>query len=148
VPRWRWAASHLLVAVLGSTIVLGLAGLGLGLAHAVLTDDPAQVGRLTAAVLVYAPAVWTLIGVVAALFGLLPRAVGAVWAVLAVCAFLVLLGETLRLPDWTMDLSPFQHTPQLPAEAWSPGPLLMLVAVAAVLVAAGLVGLRRRDLTP
>ncbi len=147
VPRWRWAASHLLVAVVGTTIVLGLAGLGLGLAHAVLTDDPAQVGRLTAAVLVYAPAVWTLVGVVAALFGLLPRAVGAAWAVLAGCAFVVLLGETLRLPDWAMDLSPFQHTPQVPAEAWAAGPLLALVAVAGALVAAGLVGLRRRDLT-
>ncbi len=146
LPRWRWAASHLLVAMVGSTVVLGLAGLGLGLAHAVLTDDPAQVGRLTAAALVYAPAVWTLVGAVAVLFGVLPRAVGAAWAVLAGCAFLVLLGEPLRLPGWALDLSPFQHTPQLPAQAWSLGPLLALVAVAAVLVAAGLFGLRNRDI--
>lgn len=147
VPRWRWAASHLLVAAVGTTIVLGVAGLGLGLAHAVLTDDPSQVGRLTASVLVYAPAVWTLVGVVAVLFGLLPRAVGAAWAVLAGCAFLVLLGETLRLPDWVKDASPFRHTPQLPAESWAAGPVLVLVAVAAALVAVGLLGLRRRDLT-
>lgn len=145
VPRWRWAVSHLLVAAVGSAAVLGLAGLGLGLAHAALTGDGSQVGRLTAAALVYVPAVWTLIAVVTALFGLLPRAVGLAWGLLAGYAFLVLLGEPLRLPDWVMDLSPFHHTPPVPAQPWSASPLLAMLAASAVLVAGGLVALDRRD---
>jgi ABC-2 type transport system permease protein len=146
VSRGRWAGSHLLVAAAGSTLLLGLAGLGMGLAHAALTSDPAQVGRLTGAALVYAPAVWTLIGAAAALFGLLPRAATLAWALLAAAAFMLLLGRTVQLPGWTIDLSPFEHVPQVPAEALDSGPLLVMAAAAAALVAVGLAGLRRRDI--
>jgi ABC-2 type transport system permease protein len=55
------------------------------------------------------------------------------------------LGEILELPSWAMDLSPLTHTPQVPLEDVTAGPLLALVAVAALLVAVGAVGLRRRD---
>lgn len=145
LARWRWAASHLFVAAVGSAVLLAAAGLGLGVAHAALTGDASQVGRLTVAALVYAPAVWTLVGLVAALFGLLPRAVGAAWAALALCALGLLLGRALQLPDWSMRLSPFDHVPQVPVETPSVTPLLTLTAVAVALGAAGLLGLRHRD---
>lgn len=145
LPRWRWAGSHLLVAAGGSAVLLGLAGLGLGLAHAALTGDAGQVWRLTRATLVYAPALWTLVGVAAALFGLLPRAAAAAWAALAACAFAVLLERALQLPQWLVDLSPFGHVPQLPVAALEAAPLAAMSAVAVALVTAGLVGLRRRD---
>jgi ABC-2 type transport system permease protein len=45
-----------------------------------------------------------------------------------------------------LDLSPFTHTPKLPGSSWSIVPLLVLVAVAGVVVVAGLIGVRRRDL--
>lgn len=147
VPRWKWATSHLLVAAVGSTALLAVAGLGLGLAHAALTGQVWQVGRLTVAALAYVPAVWVLIGVAAALFGLLPRVVAASWAVLAACALAVLLGRALQLPDRVVGLSPFHHLPQLPAEALSAGPLLAVTAVAVTLTAAGLLGFHRRDVT-
>ncbi|GAB3363997.1 ABC transporter permease [Modestobacter lapidis] len=146
VSRGRWLAVHLLVAVAGSTVLLALGGLGTGLLHATLTADPGQVGRLTVAALVWAPAAWALTGVAAALFGLLPRAVGAVWALLAAAAFLLLLGRTVQLPDWAVGLSPFEHVPQLPSEAVSAPPLLALTAVALALAGAGLLGFRRRDI--
>jgi ABC-2 type transport system permease protein len=146
VSRARWAGSHLAVAALGSTLLLGLAGAGMGLMHAILTADPGQLGRLTGATVVYAPAVWTIVGAAAALFGLLPRAAALGWALLAAAAFLLLLGRTVQLPDWTIELSPFEHVPQVPAEAWSSGPLVAMAAVAAGLVAVGLVGLRHRDI--
>lgn len=145
VPRWRWAASHVVVAGLGAVLLLALAGLGLGATHAGLTGDPSQVWRLTAATLVYAPAVWALVGLGAALFGVLPRATAAVWGVLAACAFAAVLGRTLQLPEWVMELSPFQHVPQLPGATLDLVPLLALVVVSLVLVGLGLAGLRRRD---
>jgi ABC-2 type transport system permease protein len=42
-------------------------------------------------------------------------------------------------------VSPFEHTPSVPGGDWDAVPLLVLVAVAAVLAAGGLVAFRRRD---
>lgn len=146
VPRWRWAGSHLLVAAAGSAGLLLAAGLGLGLGYAIQTGDVRQIGRLVAATLVYVPAVWTLVGIVAAVFGLLPRAVAAGWAVLVLSAFVALLGRSVRPPDWVMKLSPFQHTPQLPSEALSVVPLAVVTFVAIALMAGGVFAFHRRDI--
>ncbi|WP_232534051.1 hypothetical protein [Plantactinospora sp. KBS50] len=45
-----------------------------------------------------------------------------------------------------LDVSPFTHVPRLPGAHWSVVPLIWLLAVAALLGAAGLLGLRRRDI--
>lgn len=145
-PRWRWAASHLAVAVVGSALLLGAAGLGVGAAHALLTDDPAAVPRLAGAALVHAPAVWALAGVALAAFGLAPRASAAVaWVALAGCAVVGILGQALALPGWLLALSPFDHVPALPAARLDVAPVLLLAGVAAGLAAVGLTGLARRD---
>jgi ABC-2 type transport system permease protein len=68
--------------------------------------------------------------------------------VLGACVLVSILGPLLGLPDWVLDLSPFQHVPQLPAADFAAGPLLALCAVAAGLTAAGLAAFRRRDLAP
>jgi ABC-2 type transport system permease protein len=91
------------------------------------------------------PAVWVLIGAAVALFGLLPRAMSVAWGALGVCFLVSYLGPLLSLPDWVMDLSPYSHVPLLPAEDFSPGPLLALTAVAAALTAVGVIAFRRRD---
>jgi ABC-2 type transport system permease protein len=57
------------------------------------------------------------------------------------------LGPLLGLPDWVLELSPFEHVPQLPADDFRAGPLLALCAVAAALTAVGMLAFRRRDLT-
>jgi len=146
VSRRAWAAGHLTVALAGSLVVLGAAGLGAGLAFAVVSGDVAQVPRLLGAALVHTPAVWVLVGLTVALFGLAPRAVLAAWVGLAVCLVIGMLGELLELPGWLMAVSPFEHTPQLPAADLAVAPLAILVAVAAGLASLGLAGFRRRDL--
>jgi ABC-2 type transport system permease protein len=83
--------------------------------------------------------------VAVALFGLLPRAVAAVWGALAACYLAAFLGPLLGLPDWVMDISPFTHVPLLPAAGFDVVPLAALTAVAAALCAVGLVGFRRRN---
>jgi ABC-2 type transport system permease protein len=145
VQRDRWAASHLLVAVVGSALVVLAAGLGMGLADAIVSGDPAQVPRLTGASVAQIPAVWVLVGVAAALFGWLPRAVAAAWAVLVACFLIGMLADLLELPTWVRNLSPYEHVPAVPAASWSLAPLASLVLIAAALVASGLAGFRRRD---
>lgn len=145
VSRVRWAASHLAVALGGSVIVLAAGGLGIGVAYGIVSSDPAQVPRLLGAALVQLPAVWLLVGLAAALFGLLPRAVGVAWAALAACLVVGLFGELLDLPGWLSGVSPFEHLPRPPAADVSVVSLAVVTAAAACLVSAGLGGFRRRD---
>jgi ABC-2 type transport system permease protein len=146
LSRERWAAGHLLVALGGGALVLLVAGLGLGLAGAVATADGGLVWRALGAALAHVPAVWVTVGVAMALFGLVPRAALTAWAVVVYSFLVVYLGGFLQFPAWMSNLSPFGHVPQLPAEDLRLTPLVVLTVIAAALVAAGLVGLRRRDL--
>ena len=91
---------------------------------------------------------WVVVGAAVALFGLAPRAVGGAWGVLGACVVLSVLGPLLGLPGWMLELSPFEHVPQLPADAFSAGPLVWLCAVAAALTAVGMLAFQRRDLEP
>ncbi len=145
MPRWQWVGGHLVVAVVGSTLALAAAGVGTGVTDGLLAGDAGQVLRLLVASLAYAPATWVLVGVAAALFGVAPRALPLAWAALVGVVVVALLGDTLGLPDWSVRLSPFDHVPRLPGVDLAAGPLLALTAVAAVLLAAGVAGLARRD---
>jgi ABC-2 type transport system permease protein len=147
VSRWRWAASHLLFGLLGPAVVLAAAGAAEGLAYGLVGGDVGrELPRVLGGALVQLPAVLVLAGLAMALFGLLPRLAEASWAALAVSAFLVLFGPVLQLSQWLVDLAPFSHIPRVPGAEVSATPLVWLVAVAAVLAAAGLAGFRRRDL--
>jgi ABC-2 type transport system permease protein len=145
VSRVEWMTSHLAVSLGGSVAILLAAGIGMGATYAVIVGDAGEIPRLTGAALGFAPALWVLAGVVAALFGLLPRAGAAAWAVLAWCGVVGFLGELLGLPQWSRDLSPFEHVPMMPVDALDWVPLGLLTLVAAASTAAGLVGFRRRD---
>ena len=68
------------------------------------------------------------------------------WTALGLAAVLMLLGPTLRLAQWIQDISPFTHSPRLPGGTVTGVPLAWLAVVAVALAAAGLAGLRRRDI--
>jgi ABC-2 type transport system permease protein len=148
VGRIRWAWSHLVFAVIGPVVLLLLVGLATGLVYGAHTGDMGKaVGQLLGSALAQVPAVWVLAGLAVALFGLMPRWSAAAWG--ALVAFLVLteLGSTLNLSRWVTDISPFSHVPKLPGGTFTATPLLWLALVAAALIATGLAGLRRRDIT-
>jgi ABC-2 type transport system permease protein len=105
-----------------------------------------SVPRLFVAALVYAPAMWIMVGLVIALDGLVPRWVGVALAILVACVIEGFLGAVLGLPRWLSDLSPFERVPQLPAASLTLLPLAVMSAVAAGLTLIGLAGLRRRDI--
>jgi ABC-2 type transport system permease protein len=126
VSRVRWAASHLTFALLGPAVVLGAAGLAAGLAYGLSAGDASQeLARVLGAALVQLAAVWVLVGVAVALFGVLPRLVAfGGWAVLAVCTLIEEFGRPLQLSKRVLDLSPFAHVPKLPGEDVSAAPLV------------------------
>lgn len=146
VSRNAWVWSHLTVALGGTVVVMAAGGLGIGLAYGYVVDDAGQIPRMLGAAVVTLPAVFALVGVAVALFGLVPRAALAAWAALAVTVVVDMLGELLRLPAWTRQVSPLHHVPAVPAEELRLVPLAILLAVAAVLVLIGMGGFRSRDL--
>ena len=129
---------------LGALLLMGL-GVGIGLLTA--TDDNGWLGELTLASLAYVPATLLLGAVAVALVGAVPRLSGLAWLPVVWASVVVFLGDLLDLPQWARNLSPLAHTPLVPGADVEAGPLVVMTVLAAALVAVGLVGLRRRDVT-
>jgi ABC-2 type transport system permease protein len=147
VGRIQWAASHLFFAVVGTAILLVVAGIGGGLAYGgQIGDVGGQVGRLIVACLVQLPAVWVLAGFGTLLFGLVPRWTTVTWGALIACVFVLLIGALLGLNQRILDLSPFSHLPKLPGGTITAMPLVWLTVIAAALMVGGLTAFRRRDI--
>jgi ABC-2 type transport system permease protein len=145
VGRTRLAWSHLLIALVGAAVLLALVGVSAGLSSAVQVGDSRQFGRIVAGALVQLPAVWLIIGIVVAAFGLVPRFIVIGWVALAAFVLLGEFGSLFDLSQTVMDLSPFAHVPRMPGGDFVAAPLLWLTAIAAGLIALGLAGFRRRD---
>ncbi|MFL9654715.1 ABC transporter permease [Streptomyces sp. PB17] len=141
VGRLRWAAGHLVIAFGGAALIMLLAGLGFAAGYG------QDLGPILGACLVQLPAVWVIGGAAVLLHGLLPRAAVAGWAVAGAVLLLGWVGPALDVPQTVLDVSPYGHLPKLPGGEMSWSPVLVLVLIAGALVAAGLAGLRRRDLT-
>jgi ABC-2 type transport system permease protein len=135
------------VVTLAGTVV-HLAGLGLaaGATYGVVSGDGSAVGPLLGAALALAPACLAVSGVAVLLTGWWPRATMVAWAALAFAFLQVYLGELLRFPDWVSAASPWWHLPRQPLETFALAPVLGVLVVALVLAAAGVAGLRRRDI--
>ena len=146
LARWKWATTHLVIALVGSAAITILSALGLGISAAIAIDDTSMIGKLLGAGVAYVPAIWCAIGIAIALIGAMPRATMVVWFVLVYAFVLEILGDLLDLPGWLSNLSPFGYVPNLPADDLSLVPLVLLTAVASGLVAIGLAAFQRRDI--
>lgn len=146
VGRTSWLGVNLGVIAGGALGMLAVAGIATGIGATVVTGEGRYVVDLTLAHLNQVPAVWVVIGVAALLFGLVPRAVGAAWVLVAFGLFAGTFGGLLDLPQTVLNLSPFGHPAELPLEPFAATPMLVLTAVAAVLAAGGLAAYRGRDL--
>jgi ABC-2 type transport system permease protein len=145
VSRLRWASSHLFFAAINSTILLMVLGLTIGLGYGLITGDMVHdLPRLLARTLVTLPAVWVMVGIATVLFGLLPRfAVAGTWGALVVFLALELGWELQQVSQSLFNISPFAHVHW--AIQVTAAPLIGLAVISAALTAAGLAGLRRRD---
>jgi ABC-2 type transport system permease protein len=141
VGRLRWAAGHLVIAFAGSALLMLITGLGFAVGYG------RQVGPILGACLVQVAAVWVVGGVAVLLYGGLPRAATAAGGVAGAALLIGWVGPALNAPRAVLDLSPFGHLPKLPGGGMEWEPVLVLLLVSAALVAGGLAGLRRRDMT-
>ncbi|MQA02203.1 MAG: antibiotic ABC transporter [Streptosporangiales bacterium] len=144
--RTRWAASHLVFAMAVPVVLLAILGLGAGVGGGLSAGDlPGQVVSMLGLTVGIAPAIWVLVGVGVAAYGVFGRGT----AVIAWLALAVMLGVEIAvhwgLPQWVFRLlSPFAHVN--PFYERTAVTYLALTMVAAALTGVGLWSLRRRDI--
>jgi ABC-2 type transport system permease protein len=141
--RPRWVASHVLIAALGSLWLLLVAGTCAGAAAA--STSEAGFRPVVGAALATWPAVLVCVGLTLALFGVLPRLSLLAWGLLAVFLLIGEFGPLLKLPDWALGLSPFDHLGNLPGGDADVAGLVGLLVVTLAAVAVGTSAFRRRD---
>lgn len=146
VGRVRWALGHVAVAVGGAVALLLAVGLAAAAADTLSANSADRAGGIVAGALVQLPAVLVMIGIATAAVGVGRSPVAIAWSVLVGFLLLGEIGPLLELPQWTMDISPFAHTPSIPGGELTVVPLVVLTAIGLALTAGGLVALRRRDL--
>jgi ABC-2 type transport system permease protein len=146
LPRRRWLLGHVTITVAGTVAMLLAAGLGLAVGYGLVTGDTGTAVDLAPPVLAYVAPVLVLSGFARLLVGVNPRLGVLAWLPLLLAVVVMLFGELLRLPDWFQALSPFEHLALVPLEEFRWAPVLVLLALAAALSAAGQVAFARRDL--
>jgi len=144
-PRIGMYAGFIYIALLQSVLFMLLTALGFYAAGA--STGLLDLMVLLKAALVYLPALWVMLGLTVALVGILPRLSAAVWVVIAYSFVTVYFGRVLTVPDWVVNISPFGTVPQIPVADFNAVPLILLTAIAVVLLVAGLVAYRQRDIS-
>lgn len=146
--RLRWVIGYAAFAIVSSGVILYATGIAAGLTYGLISNDVwNQTWNMGLAILVGVPAIAVFVGLATVLFGLLPRLyTPLVWTSLGACLVIYQLGVVLKLPEWVLNVSPFTHTPAIPAEAIDFTPLWIMTAIAVGLLTIGLALYRQRDL--
>lgn len=148
VSRDQYVVSHLLVAAVGSLVILAALGLGAGLSYGWSDGDIGrQLERVLVGALVYVPAVWVLVGIATLQLGLLPRVAFLAWGAWLGFGIVDFARERQFVSEAVYAISPFAHVPKvLLGEPVEVAPLVALTALAALLVIAGVRAYEQRDL--
>jgi polyether ionophore transport system permease protein len=142
--RSTYLASNTVIALLGPTAALLLAGTALGLvAHA--RKESIALADVVRQALVTTPAVWTLIALALAAVGAAPTRRLIAWLAVVATFGLTILGPTFKLPDWALDISPLRHVPNVTAASPDWAGLAQLALVLLLFLAVGFAGFRHRD---
>lgn len=147
VSRQGWLGSWVAVTALGVVWLLAAAGLGEAIGVAASTGSGKLFGDVVLGHIVHTPAVWVTLAVAAVLYAVVPRLVALAWVVFGYAFLFGFFGPMLDAPEWVVELSPYEHIGEYPAEEISVGAMLALSAIAAVITLGALVLFRRRDLT-
>ncbi len=143
VTRGRFLASHLVVAYVGSVVLMASIGLAMAASH---RSGSSGFWREALPALAHLPAAWVMIALAAGAAAWLPRFDWLGWALLGGVVAVGELGAIMGLPDWVLKISPFAHTPKVPVEAMSWPPEIILTAITVALLAVAYVGYRRRGM--
>jgi ABC-2 type transport system permease protein len=146
LSRPAWLTGHTFITVVGTVLAIAVGGFGMGVGYALTTGDWDAVVRYGLPALAYAAPVLVLSAIARLLYGVAPRLLVAAWLPLVLAVVVLMFGETLQLPQWLQNLSPFEHLALAPVEDFRLLPVLVVAAIALAVSAAGQMAFRRRDI--
>ncbi|MEK3906724.1 ABC transporter permease [Oceanobacillus sp. FSL W7-1309] len=144
--RAKLIGSYLILAVVNSFVMISFSAFGLWSTATLVIEGGIELGLIYNAALVFYPATLVMIGIAALLNGFLPKLTSLIWFFLVYSLFVSYFGDIVQLPNWTRELSPFYHIPQLPVEEATFKPLFLLSFIALMLIIISFFGYRKRDL--
>jgi ABC-2 type transport system permease protein len=140
-------ASQAGLALAGSLLLAVVYSVGSAVGYGSQVDGvPHALGRLVPAALAHVPAMWVMSAVALLAWAWWPHATWVGWAALVGFVTLGEVGDLLELPGWVVGISPFQHVPAVPVQPVGAGTEVALLAVTALLLAAGWWRYRARDI--
>lgn len=152
--RTQWMLSHLFFLLTGTLIILFACGFTLGLTYGIASGNPVSgLLRILSGTLLYTPAAWVIGACTIFLFGVLPRLV--VILTWALALYVQLIGEVFGpvflgpLYNYTImnGLQPFHWVPKVTSGGtFSATPLMIMVGLSLLLIVAGLIAFRYRDI--
>jgi ABC-2 type transport system permease protein len=145
ISRKSYVLSHLWIGLVGTFLLTLTQGCVFALAGAVQSGDYSQIGLTITAALVTLPAIWVMIAIVIAAYGVNSAFTFTGWVFLIGFLLIAELGALLSWPQWLMNSSPFAQIPHLPAVQMNWVPVMSLTVVAVFLIAFGLIRMQRRD---
>ncbi len=148
ISRSHWMSGHLIVAALGSASLLLAMGIVGGLVYGLVAGDLVhEFWPICIMSVSKIPAVWTLLGLTALLYGVVPRITSLVWPLWLAFTLLEVAWEA-QIVDWSvMRFSPFSfahytiNISRLPLTA-----LFILLCLSTSLTGIGLLGFKTRDI--
>ncbi|WP_404450588.1 ABC transporter permease [Virgibacillus necropolis] len=146
VSRTRLMGSYLIISVVNGFIMISFAAIGLWAAGAAVTDEGFEFGMIYGAAIAYYPAMLVMIGIAVFLIGFIPKRNILLWLYVFYSFIVLYLGGLFQFPEWVGKLSPFGHIPQLPIEEFEFMPIFILTIIAVILMVAGFIGYKKRDI--
>ncbi|MDQ0154704.1 ABC transporter permease [Robertmurraya andreesenii] len=133
------------------TFILGVLGqfsaiLGLYLSQRSVMETPLSLWEITKAGIVWVPAEFFFIGILAILIGWLPRWTAIIWGYLVFSFFVSYFGQMMDIPEFIINLDIFSYIPKVPIEEWKWGTIILIKLLALFMIVIGFIGYKKRDL--
>ncbi|MGE8077715.1 ABC transporter permease [Peribacillus loiseleuriae] len=133
------------------TSILGVVGqfsaiLGLYLAQRSVMATPLSLWEITKAGIVWVPAIFFFIGILAVLIGWLPRFTVIIWGYLLFAFFVSYFGQMMDIPEFVINLDIFSYIPKVPIEEWKWETIILIKLLALFMIVIGFIGYKKRDL--
>jgi ABC-2 type transport system permease protein len=147
LSRNRLAGSEIAVTAAGVLVLHTVAGLAIS-GGAALTGGQLGISAALGGALNSVPIALLALGAAALALGWLPSWVGAIGALPVVGGFLLnILSQGSHALPWLVNLSPFAHLASVPNASPDSSAIAALTLIGALMIAGGLMGYTRRDLT-
>lgn len=142
----RWLTWNLFWVVLTTAVLAGVLGGAAGAFGEASDKTGDWLVDGTLGGLVVVPSLLIVIGVALALYAFIPRLFALAWIPVVYGGITRMFGPLLNLPDWAMQLSPFNATPQYPSDPIEATPLIIQSVIGLGLSAAAVWGIGKRNI--